>query len=54
MTTIDLNEMKDGQKYLMILKNIFGKEGAISYLSKSDILNRIKELRIKIDEYNKK
>lgn len=53
MKDINLVDMHDGRKYLMVLKNIFGKEGAISYLEKKDILTRIKELRIKTDAYNK-
>lgn len=48
MKSVDLIDMQDGKKYLMILNNIFGKDGEISYLEKKDILNRIKELRIKV------
>ncbi len=48
MKIINFDDMQDGKKYLMTLKNIFGKESAIFYAEKNEILHRIKELRVKV------
>ena len=43
---ISFKNMEDGKKYLIVLKNIFKEECALSYLSKTDIIKLVKQLRI--------
>lgn len=44
---IQFEDMQNNHKYLLVLKNVFKSESAVSYLTKEDIIDHLKNLNIK-------